>query len=128
MDESLREDLNRAFHSTAKAIAVRKRLDKKATDTLCIFTKSRAEDLLRIRYYNIAHFVSSIFPHTDMISTVEYTIELLNEYEGAVSLLWELEVISDDTAEFYFEFCGELKVELINTRCDMFDMGYGILI
>lgn len=97
-------------------------------DSLFIFTKSRAEGLLRIRYYNIAKFVSSIFPHTDMIPTVEYTIELLNEYEGAVSLLWELEAISDDTAESYFEFCGELKVELVNTRCDMLDMGYGILI
>lgn len=63
-----------------------------------------------------------------MISTVEYTIELLNEYEGAVSLLWDLEAISDNTAELYFEFCGELKVELINTRCDMLDIGYGILI
>lgn len=136
LDEEFLQELRRAFYSGNTAIiqTIKNQLNslygitsidksskyEKVTDTLFIFTKSRAEDLLRIRYYNIAHFVSSIFPHTDMIPTVEYTIELLNEYEGAVSLLWELEVISDDTAELYFEFCGELKVELINTRYDMF--------
>ena len=142
MKEELLQELRRAYYSgNSTAVLTTKNqlsslygvtitsIDKsskyeKVTDTLFIFTKSRAEDLLRIRYYNIAHFVSSIFPHTDMIPTVEYTIELLNEYEGAVSLLWELEVISDDTAELYFEFCGELKDELINTKYDMIDIGY----
>lgn len=142
MKEELLQELRKAYYSgnTTAVLTTKNQLSslygvtvtsidksskyEKVTDTLFIFTKSRAEDLLRIRYYNIAHFASSIFPHTDMIPTVEYTIELLNEYEEAVSLLWELEVISDDTAELYFEFCGELKVELINTKYDMIDIGY----
>ena len=135
MDEGLREELNRAFHSTARAQLVRKQISKvtsidetsiyeKVTDTFFSFTKSRAENLLRLRYHNIAHFVSSIFPYTDMIPVVEYTIELLHEYAGAVNLLWDMEAISDNTAELYFEFCTELEIELINTKCDMINVGY----
>jgi hypothetical protein len=127
MDESLREELNRAFHSNARAQFVRKQLSKvtsidetsiyeKVTDSFFSFTKSRAEGILRQKYYNIASFVSSIeksYTLGYIKAAVNYTLELLAEYSGAVSFLWDLGAIDQAEAEEYFVFAGELKGELI---------------
>lgn len=134
MDEGLREELNRAFHSTAKAQAIKKRLssvygvtsidkssiyEKAVTDTFFSFTKSRAEDLLRIKYYNIASFVSNILNmvfYVNKVPTINYTLELLSEYTGSVEMLWDLGAIDQNEAEEYFSFAGDLRAELILSK------------
>ena len=131
MDEGLKKELERAFHSTAKAQFVKTQLSsvygrtvsvdessiyEKVTDTFFSFTKSRAEEILRQKYYNIASFVSSIeksYTLGYIKAAVNYTLELLAEYSGAVSILWDLRALDQNEAEEYFVFAGELKGELI---------------
>ena len=127
MDKGLQEELNRAFHSTARVQFVRKQLSKvtsidetsvyeKVTDTFFSFTKSRAEDLLRIKYYNITSFVSNILNMVFYVNkepTINYTLELLSEYTGSVEMLWDLGAIDQAEAEEYFSFAGNLRAELI---------------
>lgn len=84
--------------------------------SLFIFTKSRAEDLLRNKYYNIVSFISNILNMVFYVNkepTINYTLELLSEYTGSVEMLWDLGAIDQSEAEKYFSFAGDLRAELI---------------
>lgn len=133
MKEELLQELRKAFYSgDSNKIQTYKRqlssfygiqsddstsiYEKSVTDTFFSFTKSRAEGVLRQKYYNIASFVSSIeksYTLGYIKAAVNYTLELLAEYSGAVSILWDLGVVDQAEAEEYFIFAGELKGELI---------------
>lgn len=132
MKEELLQELRKAFYSGNTAIiqTTKNQLNslygitstdnaskyEKVMDTLFIFTKSRAEDLLRIKYYNIASFVSNILNMVFYVNkepTINYTLELLSEYTGSVEMLWDLGAIDQTEAEEYFSFAGVLRAELI---------------
>lgn len=130
MKEELLQELRKAFYSgdtnkiakiqlsSAYGVISVDRTSKyeKVMDSLFIFTKSRAEDLLRIKYYNLASFVSNILNMVFYVNkepTINYTLELLSEYTGAVEMLWDLGAIDQAEAEEYFSFAGDLRAELI---------------
>ena len=74
---------------------------------------------MNIRYNNIASFVSTIelnyregleILYRDLVN---YTLELLEQYVGALDIMWDLNVFTDEEIEQYCEFIGTLKAELI---------------
>lgn len=132
MKEELLQELRKAFYSGNSTIIqmTKNQLNslygvtstdraskyEKVTDDCYFFTKSRATDILRQKYYNIASFVSSIeksYTSGYIKAAINYTLELLAEYNGAVAMLWDLGAIDKTEAEEYFSFTGDLRAELI---------------
>lgn len=80
--------------------------------------KNRAYELMNIRYNNISSFVTVIeLNHSDGLEHIRFmtnhTLELLERYVGALDIMWDLNVFTDEEIEQYLEFVGTLKAELI---------------
>lgn len=81
--------------------------------------KNRAYELMNIRYNNILSFVTVIeLNHREgleniCLDMINYTLELLEQYVGALDIMWDLNVFTDEEIEQYGEFIGTLKAELI---------------
>ena len=82
--------------------------------------KNRAYELMNIRYNNIVSFVTTIELNyregLEILYLVNYTLELLEQYVGALDIMWDLNVFTDEEIEQYVEFIGTLKAELIRKK------------
>lgn len=66
---------------------------------------------MNIRYNNISRFVSII--ELNYRDGINYVLELIEQYVGALDIMWDLNVFTDEEIEQYLEFVGTLKAELI---------------
>ena len=73
--------------------------------------KNRVYELMNIRYNNISRFVSII--ELNYRDGINYVLELIEQYVGALDIMWDLNVFTDEEIEQYLEFVGTLKAELI---------------
>ena len=84
--------------------------------------KNRAYELMNIRYNDIVSFVTTIeLDYREgleilYLDLVNYTLELLEQYVGALDIMWDLNVFTDEEIEQYGEFIGTLKAELIRKK------------
>ena len=73
--------------------------------------KNRVYELMNIRYNNISRFVSII--ELNYRDGINYVLELIEQYVGALDIMWDLNVFTDEEIEQYLEFVGTLKAELV---------------
>lgn len=84
--------------------------------------KNRAYELMNIRYNNISSFVNIIeLNYRERLEilyrdTINYVLELIEQYVGALDIMWDLNVFTDEEIEQYLEFVGTLKAELIRKK------------
>lgn len=115
MDEALREELNRKFHSTKRAQIVRNRLTKEARfekeDFITYsYYRYRYNILLtkiRVLRYSIKNSYSKNYIREDARSLINETFQ----FDGYIECLFDLYVISECDYDKFFDFTKQIRYE-----------------